>query len=124
MALPYVSRQIDRGGRVHFYFKRAGFPRVRLPKPENAEEFDRIYRRALACASLDDFLALRQVMGMPPCKPRPPDPAADAIMAWAEHRPLSEEQRAILRRRLGLTDAEIDERFSRSNGRRLNSGSA
>jgi hypothetical protein len=107
-SLRYVSKQTDSDGRVHYYFKRAGFPRVRLPKPD-AFEFDHVYRLAAACKTLENFLALRQAIGMRPWpQRRPSNPNAEAIIAWAEHRPLTDEQHEIVRRRLGLTDVEIE----------------
>jgi integrase len=46
--LRYVQAWVDREGRVHRYFRRPGYPRVRLPGLPGSEEFNRAYEAALA----------------------------------------------------------------------------
>jgi integrase len=45
--LKYVQAWVDREGRVHRYFRRPGFPRVRLPGLPGSAEFNRAYEAAL-----------------------------------------------------------------------------
>jgi integrase len=45
--LKYVQAWVDRDGRVHRYFRRPGFPRVRLPGLPGSAEFNRAYEAAL-----------------------------------------------------------------------------
>jgi integrase len=45
--LKYVQAWVDRDGRVHRYFRRPGFPRVRLPGLPGSAEFMRAYEAAL-----------------------------------------------------------------------------
>jgi hypothetical protein len=43
--LKYVQAWVDREGRAHHYFRRRGFPRVRLPGlPGSADLFDRFLK--------------------------------------------------------------------------------
>jgi integrase len=49
--LKYVQAWVDGDGRAHHYFRRAGFPRVRLPGLPGSAEFMRAYEDALAHAS-------------------------------------------------------------------------
>jgi hypothetical protein len=46
--LKYVHQWVDREGRVHRYFRRRGFPRVRLPGLPGSVEFMTAYQTALA----------------------------------------------------------------------------
>ena len=46
--LKYVQAWVDREGRVHRYFRRPGFPRVRLPGLPGSTEFMAAYQTALA----------------------------------------------------------------------------
>jgi hypothetical protein len=48
--LKYVQAWVDREGRVHRYFRRPGFPRVRLPGLPGSAEFMHAYEDALAHA--------------------------------------------------------------------------
>jgi integrase len=50
MRLKYVQAWVDREGRAHHYFRRPGFPRVRLPGLPGSPEFNRAYEGALASA--------------------------------------------------------------------------
>jgi integrase len=45
--LKYVQAWIDHDGRVHRYFRRPGYPRVRLPGLPGSAEFNRAYEAAL-----------------------------------------------------------------------------
>jgi hypothetical protein len=45
--LRYVQGWVDRYGRVHHYFRRAGYPRVRLPGLVGSAEFMAAYQTAL-----------------------------------------------------------------------------
>lgn len=45
--LRYVQAWVDREGRVHRYFRRPGYPRVRLPGMPGSAEFNRAYEAAL-----------------------------------------------------------------------------
>src|SRR5262245_3996489 len=45
--LKYVQAWVDREGRVHRYFRRPGYPRVRLPGLPGSVEFNRVYEAAL-----------------------------------------------------------------------------
>jgi hypothetical protein len=46
--LKYVQAWVDREGRVHRYFRRPGFPRLRLPGLPGSTEFMAAYQTALA----------------------------------------------------------------------------
>ena len=48
MALKYIKRDKDRHGNLRLYFRRKGFPTVRLPGNENSEEFIDAYAKCLA----------------------------------------------------------------------------
>jgi integrase len=48
--LKYVQAWVDREGRVHRYFRRPGFPRVRLPGLPGSAEFMNAYQEALGSA--------------------------------------------------------------------------
>jgi integrase len=48
--LRYVQAWVDDEGRVHRYFRRRGYPRVRLPGLPGSVEFNRAYEEALAAA--------------------------------------------------------------------------
>lgn len=43
---PFVQRFIDRHGRLRFYFRKPGFPRVSLPGPYGGPEFLAAYHEA------------------------------------------------------------------------------
>ena len=45
--LKFVQGWVDRDGRVHFYFRRAGYPRIRLPGLVGSAEFMAAYAAAL-----------------------------------------------------------------------------
>jgi integrase len=45
--LKYVQAWVDRDGRVHRYFRRPGYPRVRLPGLPGSGEFMAVYQAAL-----------------------------------------------------------------------------
>ena len=47
MRLKYVQAWIDRDGRVHRYFRRPGYPRIRLPGLPGSATFMRAYEAAL-----------------------------------------------------------------------------
>jgi integrase len=47
LRLKFVQAWVDGDGRAHHYFRRAGFPRVRLPGVPGSPEFNRIYEAAL-----------------------------------------------------------------------------
>jgi integrase len=47
LRLKYVQAWIDRDGRVHRYFRRAGYQRIRLPGLPGSAEFMRAYEAAL-----------------------------------------------------------------------------
>src|SRR5262245_5338701 len=49
--LKFVQAWVDRDGRAHFYFRRAGFPRVRLPGLIGSAEFMAAYQDALGAAA-------------------------------------------------------------------------
>jgi integrase len=69
LQLRYVQAWVDAEGRVHRYFRRAGYPRMRLPGLPGSAEFNSAYEVALAAAkppvgasrtkpgSLDDALS-------------------------------------------------------------------
>jgi hypothetical protein len=46
--LKYVQAWVDREGRAHHYFRRRGFPRVRLPGLPGSADFMAAYQAALA----------------------------------------------------------------------------
>lgn len=48
LRLRFVHRYRDRHGRLRYYFRRAGFPRVALPSEPGSEEFMDAYKRAFA----------------------------------------------------------------------------
>jgi integrase len=48
--LRYVQGWVDRDGRVHHYFRRAGFPRIRLPGVVGSAGFMAAYQQALGSA--------------------------------------------------------------------------
>jgi hypothetical protein len=50
LGLRYVQAWVDRDGRVHHYFRRAGYRRTRLPGIVGSEEFMRAYQAALDAA--------------------------------------------------------------------------
>jgi integrase len=51
MKLPkYVQAWVDREGRAHHYFRRRGFPRVRLPGLPWSPAFMQVYEQAMAAA--------------------------------------------------------------------------
>jgi hypothetical protein len=47
LRLKYVQAWVDRDGRVHRYFRRPGYPRVRLPGLPGSVEFMTAYQAAL-----------------------------------------------------------------------------
>ena len=47
LRLKFVQAWVDREGRVHRYFRRPGYPRVRLPGLPGSAEFNRAYEAAL-----------------------------------------------------------------------------
>ena len=47
LPLRYVQAWVDREGRVHRYFRRPGYPRVRLPGLPGSAEFNQAYEAAL-----------------------------------------------------------------------------
>lgn len=47
LRLRFVQAWVDPDGRAHHYFRRAGFPRVRLPGLPGSPEFNRAYEAAL-----------------------------------------------------------------------------
>jgi integrase len=47
LRLKFVQAWVDREGRAHHYFRRAGYPRVRLPGLPGSPEFNRAYEAAL-----------------------------------------------------------------------------
>src|SRR5262245_17966551 len=51
LRLKYVQAWVDQDGRAHHYFRRAGFPRVRLPGLIGSAEFMRAYEAALGAAA-------------------------------------------------------------------------
>jgi integrase len=48
--LKYIQRWVDREGRSHHYFRRPGYPRVRLPGMPGSSEFMECYQQALKLA--------------------------------------------------------------------------
>ena len=50
LRLKFIQAWVDRDGRAHHYFRRPGFPRLRLPGIVGSEEFMRAYQQALAAA--------------------------------------------------------------------------
>jgi integrase len=50
--LRYVQAWVDADGRVHRYFRRPGFPRVRLPGLPGSREFNQAYEAALGTPQL------------------------------------------------------------------------
>jgi hypothetical protein len=50
LRLRYVQAWVDDEGRAHHYFRRAGYPRVRLPGLPGSPEFMRAYEAALGTA--------------------------------------------------------------------------
>ena len=48
--LKYVQAWVDREGRAHHYFRRRGFPRVRLPGLPGSADFMAAYQAALTKA--------------------------------------------------------------------------
>jgi integrase len=52
LRLKFVQAWVDREGRAHHYFRRAGYPRVRLPGLPGSPEFNRAYEAALGSASI------------------------------------------------------------------------
>jgi integrase len=61
--LKYVQAWVDRDGRPHHYFRRPGFPRVRLPGLPGSVEFMKAYEGALAVAPRPVGEALRSRPG-------------------------------------------------------------
>src|SRR5262245_7351567 len=51
LRLRFVQAWVDQDGRAQQYFRRAGFPRVRLPGLPGSPEFNRVYEAALGSAS-------------------------------------------------------------------------
>src|SRR5262245_12212684 len=47
LRLKFVQAWVDGDGRAHHYFRRAGYPRVRLPGLPGSPEFNRAYEAAL-----------------------------------------------------------------------------
>jgi len=47
LRLKFVQAWVDGEGRAHHYFRRAGYPRVRLPGLPGSPEFNRAYEAAL-----------------------------------------------------------------------------
>src|SRR5262245_44430310 len=47
LRLRFVQAWVDQDGRAHHYFRRAGYPRVRLPGLPGSPEFNRAYEAAL-----------------------------------------------------------------------------
>jgi integrase len=61
LRLRYVQAWVDPEGRAHHYFRRAGFPRVRLPGLPGSAEFNRTYEAACGGAP--------EPIGASRCKP-------------------------------------------------------
>src|SRR5262249_57671870 len=87
MKLPkYVQAWVDREGRAHHYFRRRGFPRVRLPGLPWSPTFMQAYEQAMAAApapigaartkpgSLSAVLVRYYPSPHPPPPPPPPPP--------------------------------------------------
>ena len=107
-ALPKFVVYFRERGRIHYYFRRKPFPYLRLSAPD-APEFSDMYARALACKTREDMMRLRAAIGMgPPRHLRPRNEGGEAIIAWAERRPLTSRQIEILMRSpLRLTREEL-----------------
>lgn len=94
---PWVRMQMNHG-RPYYYFRRRNLLiNVRLPDPDSPE-FDAAYERAVAASTLEDVLALRAEMNMMPIKRKSVkvNEITQAIMDWAERKPLSERQVELL----------------------------
>ena len=57
--LQYVQGWVDDEGRVHRYFRRRGFPRVRLPGLPGSAEFMAAYQAALEAPFIEIGTAKR-----------------------------------------------------------------
>jgi integrase len=63
LRLKFVQAWVDQDGRVHHYFRRAGFPRVRLPGMVGSAEFMAAYQTALDSARTEIGAAKRSKPG-------------------------------------------------------------
>jgi hypothetical protein len=104
--LRYVSCTHDKG-RPYYYFRRRGFPIVRLSGEPGSELFTTAYRSALAATSPEQFTALRSNMEQHRPKNVALLPLATAIMAWAEKKPITLAQATMLAKRFGVAIGEI-----------------
>jgi len=84
---PHVSCTRDKG-KSYYYFRRRGFPIVRLPGEPGSELFTTVYNSALTATSREQFTALRSKME----RQRPDIPLSPleiTTMAWAERKPIT-----------------------------------
>jgi hypothetical protein len=51
--LQYVQAWVDKEGRIHRYFRRPGYPRIRLPGLPGSAEFNRAYEAAIEAPQVE-----------------------------------------------------------------------
>jgi hypothetical protein len=90
MSYPWVvnfhGRLSRTGTRKHYYyFRRPGFPIVRIRAKPGTPKFDAFYDRLIAAETKTDFRRIRQSVGMSPKpQPRPDYSKVDAFIARCE----------------------------------------
>jgi hypothetical protein len=103
--LRFVIRTEDRG-RTYYYFRRRGFPIVRLPGRPGSGPFAAVYEAALQATKPEQIMALRGHMRRQR-SPKRRSPTADAIMIWAKREPITRAQAAVVAKSLGVSINEI-----------------
>jgi hypothetical protein len=103
--LRFVIRTEDRG-RTYYYFRRRGFPIVRLPGRLGSAPFMAVYNAALQATKPEQIMALRGHMRRQR-SPKRRSPTADAIMVWAKREPITRAQAALVAKSLGVNINEI-----------------
>ena len=91
----------------YYYFRRRHFPIVRLPGEPGSKPFMTAYSSALAAMSPEQLAALRSNMRQHRPQNVALSPLAAAIMTWAERKPITPSQAAMVAKKFGIATEEI-----------------
>jgi hypothetical protein len=103
--LRFVIRTVDRG-RTYYYFRRRGFPIVRLPGSPGSNPFITVYKAALQATKPEQIIPLREHMRQQRT-PKRRSPTADAIMSWAKREPITLAQASLVAKCFHVSINEI-----------------
>jgi hypothetical protein len=86
---------------TYYYCRRPGFPIVRMPGEPGSPEFVATHEAILQATTPGEVQDIRTKTGTRDKGKRRELSTADAIIAWAEHKPLTPEQIVLVSQALG-----------------------